>query len=83
MGKDLTSTLNYFGSANSKIIASEFSADQQRDFTIRKELLWESEDPSDSEVNRVESNGSRPLAPTIRPSATTGGPELRSLPGAP
>ena len=54
VGKDLTGTLNYFGSANSQIIASEFSADQQRDFIIRKEVLWESEDASDSEVNRVE-----------------------------
>jgi hypothetical protein len=54
VGKDLTGTLNYFGSANSRLIEQDFSPEQQRDFTIRKEILWESETASDAEVNRME-----------------------------
>ncbi len=54
IGKDLTGTLNYFGSANSQLIQKDFTPDQQRDFTIRKEILWESRVASDQEVNRKE-----------------------------
>lgn len=54
VGKDLTGTLNYFGSANSALIEADFSDGEKRDFTIRKEILWESETASDSEVARVE-----------------------------
>lgn len=54
IGKDLTGTLNYFGSANSKLIEKDFTPDQRRDFTIRKEILWESESASDQEINRKE-----------------------------
>lgn len=50
-GKDLTDTINYFGSADSRIIEADFSREQRRDFTIRKELLWESENVLDGEVN--------------------------------
>ena len=54
VGKDLTDTLNYFGSANSRLIEQDFSREEQKDFTIRKEVLWESEIASDAEVSRVE-----------------------------
>ena len=54
VGKDLTNTLNYFGSADSRLIERDFSKEQQRDFTIRKEILWESEFALDSEVNKKE-----------------------------
>jgi hypothetical protein len=54
IGKDLTGTINYFGSANSQLIQKDFTPDQQRDFTIRKEILWESRVASDQEVNRKE-----------------------------
>lgn len=54
VGKDLTGTLNYFGSANSALIEKDFTAEQMRDFTIRKQILWESETASDSEVNMKE-----------------------------
>jgi len=42
VGKDLTDTLNYFGSADSRLIEQDFTREQRRDFTIRKEILWES-----------------------------------------
>lgn len=54
IGKDLTGTLNYFGSANSRLIEKDFTREQQRDFTIRKETLWESETASNKEVNKIE-----------------------------
>jgi len=54
IGKDLTGTLTYFGSVNSKLIEKDFSPEEMRDFTIRKEILWESEAATDHEVNQKE-----------------------------
>jgi hypothetical protein len=54
IGKDLTDTINYFGSADSNIIQQDFSREERRDFTIRKEILWESESASDLTVNQKE-----------------------------
>lgn len=54
IGKDLTDTLHYFGSANSALIATDFTSEQRRDFVIRKEILWESETASNAEVSRRE-----------------------------
>ena len=51
VGQDLTDSINYFGSASGAIIAGEFTREQRRDFTIRREILWESETASDSEVS--------------------------------
>jgi hypothetical protein len=50
VGKDLMDDVNYFGSADSKLIAADFTREQRRDFTIRKEILWESESATDSIV---------------------------------
>jgi len=33
---------NYFGSADSGLIARDFSDEERRNFTIRREILWES-----------------------------------------
>ena len=54
IGKDLTDSINYFGSANSSLIAKDFTRDQRKDFSIRKEILWESEDASNELVNQKE-----------------------------
>ena len=54
IGKDLTGTLNYFGSADSNLIERDFTKEETRDFTIRKEIIWESETATDSEVNKKE-----------------------------
>ena len=54
MGKDLTGTLNYFGSADSALIEADFTPEQRRDFTIRKQILWESATATDAEVSQVE-----------------------------
>lgn len=54
VGKDLTDDINYFGSTDSDLIAADFTRKQRRDFTVRKQILWESESASDSEVNKKE-----------------------------
>jgi hypothetical protein len=54
IGKDLTNSINYFGSADSNLIEKDFTWEQRKDFTIRKEILWESETAIDAEVSRVE-----------------------------
>ena len=51
---DLTDTLTYFGSANSRIFEQDFTREQRRDFTIRKEILWESETATDAEGRAIE-----------------------------
>jgi hypothetical protein len=54
IGKDLTGSINYFGSASSELIAKDFSLEERRDMTIRKEILWESESAPDQLVNKKE-----------------------------
>lgn len=54
IGKDLTDSINYFGSADSRLIEKDFTREQRRDFSIRKEILWESDTAPDNEVNRME-----------------------------
>ena len=52
IGKDLTDTIDYFGSPDSALIEKDFTRKQRRDFTVRKEILFESED--ENEVNKKE-----------------------------
>jgi hypothetical protein len=54
VGQDITDSINYFGSANSKLLAADFTPEQRRDFTCRKEILWESEAATQDEINRME-----------------------------
>jgi hypothetical protein len=54
VGQDRTDSINYFGSASSSLIAKDFSREQRCNFTVRKEILWESESASDAEVTQKE-----------------------------
>ena len=54
VGQDITDSINYFGSASSAVIAADFTREQRRCFTITKEILWESETASRTEVNEKE-----------------------------
>jgi hypothetical protein len=54
IGQDRTDDINYFGSADSDLIARDFTREQRRDFTIRREILWESETASWSVVTTKE-----------------------------
>lgn len=56
IGKDIGGqghSLRYFGSWNNGIVEQDFSDDELRDFTVRKEIIFESIDKS--EVTRMES----------------------------
>jgi hypothetical protein len=54
IGQDVTGSIAYFGSPRSKIIERDFSEAQRLDFSARKEILWESENASQEEVNQKE-----------------------------
>src|SRR5437016_9724340 len=59
IGQDLTDTIDYFGSPNSKLIEKDFTREQRRDFTVRKEILQEFLDTTDnSEVALIIKHGS-------------------------
>lgn len=54
VGQDRTDSINYFGSANSVLIARDFAREQRRDFAIRREILWEFENATRAEVTAKE-----------------------------
>jgi hypothetical protein len=54
IGQDITDSINYFGSPDSALIEKDFTREQRRDFTVRREILWESDTASNSEVNQRE-----------------------------
>ena len=54
VGKDLTDSINYFGSACSALIAADFPREQRQSFSVKREILWESATATDAEVNRKE-----------------------------
>lgn len=53
IGKDLTNSINYWGSAQDSIIAEDFSYQERLDMTIRREIIFESK--SAKEINSKES----------------------------
>jgi hypothetical protein len=54
IGKDSTNTFRYFGSPNSKLLEADFTEEQRKDFTIRRQIIWQSNDASDKEINKKE-----------------------------
>jgi hypothetical protein len=54
VGQDRTDSINYFGSANSDLIARDFSREQRRSFAVAREVLWESETATQAEVTQKE-----------------------------
>jgi len=53
VGKALTASINYIGSADSKFSKQDFSREQRRDFTITKEILCESEEASEGATPKM------------------------------
>ena len=53
IGKDLTNTLTYFGRIKSEYVEKDFTEDKKKNFTIKKEIIYESE--SVDEINKIES----------------------------
>jgi hypothetical protein len=54
VGQDVTDSINYFGSVDSKLLAADFTPEMRRDFTARKQILWESETATKAEVSKME-----------------------------
>lgn len=54
IGKDLTNSINYYGSANEALIRADFSEFQRMKFSITKEIIWQSDTASDREVHEKE-----------------------------
>jgi hypothetical protein len=54
IGQDRTDDIRYFGSPNRNLIENDFTRDQKRNFTIQKEIIWESEMASIEEVYQME-----------------------------
>jgi hypothetical protein len=54
VGQDRTNSINYFGGASSELIERDFAPEQRKDFTIRRQILWESEAATVSEVTAKE-----------------------------
>ena len=54
IGSDLTDNINYFGNADSELIEKDFTREQKRDFTVRKEIIYESNDSSPHEIRYIE-----------------------------
>ena len=54
IGQDRTNSINYFGSANSQIIAKDFTIEERKRFSITREILWESETASQTEIAQKE-----------------------------
>jgi len=52
VGQDVIDSINYFGSADGKLIEQNSTKEQRCDFTIRTEILWESETVVQQEVKR-------------------------------
>jgi hypothetical protein len=54
IGSDATDSIRYFGSPDEKLLVADFTREQRRDFIIRKEIIWESEEASLSELLKKE-----------------------------
>lgn len=54
IGQDRTDDINYFGSAKGALIELDFTREQRKDFTIRKEIIWEGESIEVCELNKIE-----------------------------
>ena len=54
IGQDRCNDINYFGSASNALIAKDFTTEQRRDFTIRREIIWQSDTCSRAEITAKE-----------------------------
>lgn len=57
IGKDSIGSFRYFGTPNMEIVNEDFKnlpKSIQLDYTVRKEILWESEDSTEKELSTKE-----------------------------
>ncbi len=54
IGQDRTNSINYFGSADSALIAADFTREERANFTITRDILWESDTATQRKVTQKE-----------------------------
>lgn len=54
IGQDRTNSINYFGSASDELIARDFTEEQRKSFAVTRDILWQSETASRSDLNQKE-----------------------------
>jgi len=54
VGQDGIDSINYFGSPNKELIAKDFPREQRQMFTVTREILWESETATPTDVDQKE-----------------------------
>ena len=54
IGQDRCNAINYFGSASGKLIAKDFTPEQRLDFTVRRQIVWQSETATRAEICAME-----------------------------
>lgn len=54
IGQDRTNSINYFGSPSDDLIAKDFTPEQRQSFTVTRDILWQSETATRSELNQKE-----------------------------
>ena len=54
VGQDRTDSIRYFGSPDRDLIAKDFTREQRQHFTVIREILWESETATISELYKKE-----------------------------
>jgi hypothetical protein len=54
IGQDRTNSIHYYGSPKSRAFEKDFTSEQRRNFTVTREILWESETATRQEVNEAE-----------------------------
>jgi hypothetical protein len=47
-------TCSYFGSVDGRLVAADFTPEQRHDFTVRKQILWQSDTATRAEINGKE-----------------------------
>jgi len=57
IGKDSVGSARYFGSPNLDVVNADFANlpdEMRKDYTVRKQILWESESASEAELSAKE-----------------------------
>jgi len=57
IGKDISGnghSLRYFGSWDNALVSADFGCDELRDFTVRKEIIFESSDKNEVSKKEIE-----------------------------
>ena len=54
IGQDRVGEITYFGSVDPDLVRKDFTEDDMRDFTVRKQILWQLDDATVEEINEKE-----------------------------